>query len=943
MTDDIDAQEAVTASRLLELIAAFCIEINPCSPAPEVTRESQFESDLGLDSLARSELMSRIEKAFHQSLPVESFSSAATPADILRLLAATEDGSMNTPRTPAGFAPPADQLDPPTHAATLVDALRWHATRRPSQPHIVFADGSSNEETLSYEALYRSASRVAYGLRALGVAPGDTVALMLPTGRDYFACFAGILLAGAIAVPVYPPTHAARLADHLRRHVTILVNASVRTMIVPEGVEMAATLVRARAPLLQHVVAPRALTGPGMDESYEARAADVALLQYTSGSTGTPKGVLLTHANLLANIRAMGRTIEVGRHDVILSWLPLYHDMGLIGAWLAPLYFGVPLVLMSPLTFLARPERWLQAISQYRATITAAPNFAYARCTSRIAPDDLNGVDLSSLRLAVCGAEPVNPRTMRAFAERFASHGFDARALTPVYGLAENTLGLTFSPPGRGMRVDRVSRATLAATRRAVPATAGDDVLELVSCGAALPGNTLRIVDADGCDLPERVAGRIEFRSSSATSGYFRNAEQTGRTIHGGWIDTGDIGYLADGELYINGRAKDLVIRAGRHFFPYELEEAVSRLAGVRQGCVAVCGLPDEASGTDQLIVMAETRETSPEALARIRLAINDATLALLGAPPERIALVPPRSILKTSSGKIRHADTLSLYVRSAGKLRPQPHWRQWALLLADSLVPMCRRAGVRTLEVAYGGACWLLFASIGVPVWMATTSRGTETARNWRIASRACRLFLRLAGMRLSVRGIESGRMTQNAILVANHASYLDGLVLLAGLPAPVLIVAKRELTANPITRLFLKSIGVYFVERHDHLRGIAAEKELIARAATGEPLLFFAEGTFTRAVGVRPFRLGAFVTACATRRPAIPVAISGARAILPDGRWLPRRGAITVSLLEPIEACGEGIGAAVRMRDSVRAAISHACGERMLSMVSPARVQAG
>ncbi|KDR37751.1 AMP-binding protein [Caballeronia glathei] len=210
----------------------------------------------------------------------------------------------------------------------------------------------------------------------------------------------------------------------------------------------------------------------------------------------------------------------------------------------------------------------MQAIGRYRATITAAPNFAYDRCTTRITPEDLKGTDLSSLRVALCGAEPVSARTMRAFVERFTSYGLDARALTPVYGLAENTLGLTFSPLGRGMRVDRISREQLAASNRAVPAAHDVDMLELVSCGAALPGNTVRIVDVDARDVPERVAGSIEFRSPSATAGYYRNAEQTGRLIRDGWLDTGDIGYLADGELFITGRAKDLVIRAGRHFFP---------------------------------------------------------------------------------------------------------------------------------------------------------------------------------------------------------------------------------------------------------------------------------------------------------------------------------------------------------------------------------------
>ncbi|KDR37753.1 hypothetical protein BG61_07880 [Caballeronia glathei] len=231
----------------------------------------------------------------------------------------------------------------------------------------------------------------------------------------------------------------------------------------------------------------------------------------------------------------------------------------------------------------------------------------------------------------------------------------------------------------------------------------------------------------------------------------------------------------------------------------------------------------------------------------------------------------------------------------------------------------------------------------IGVPIWLATTLRATNTARNWHIASRACRLFIKLAGIRLTVRGIESCRARPDAILVANHASYLDGVVLLAALPAPVCIVAKQELSANWIARPFLQLIGAYFVERHDYVRGIAAEHELIVRAAAGAPLLFFAERTFARAAGVRPFRLGAFVAACAAHRPVMPIAIAGTRAILPDGQWLPRRGEITVSLLDPIEARGEDIGAAVEMRDSARVAIAHGCGEPMLSMDVPAERQAG
>jgi fatty-acyl-CoA synthase len=939
MTDHTDARQQDIASQLLALITAFCTEINPRVLTPPVRADSRF-NDLGLDSLARAEMLSRIEQTFHVHFPLDLFSSATTPADVLRALISCADlqASEQSPRTEDALSQPADELDPPDHAQTLVEALRWHATRRPEQTHVVFADDPAQVQTLTYGALHVRARRIAHGLRALGIAPGDTVALMLPTSLEYFTCFAGVLLAGGIAVPVYPPTHAAGLADHLRRHVTILSNAGVRTMIVPDGAETSAALIMAWAPILERVVAPHMLTGDESPDLYEARSTDVALLQYTSGSTGAPKGVMLTHANLLANIRAMGHTAGVSRRDVLLSWLPLYHDMGLIGAWLGPLYFGVPLVLMSPMTFLARPVRWLQTISRYRTTITAAPNFAYERCATLIPAAQLQGIDLSSLRIAFCGAEPVSAHTMRAFAERFTAYGFDSRTLTPVYGLAENTLGITFTPPGRGLRIERISRSQLATLDRAVPAQSDDDALELVSCGAPLPSNTVRIIDANGRDTRERVAGRIEFRSPSATQGYYRNEAQTARLFHDGWLDTGDMGYLSDGELFITGRVKDLVIRAGRHFFPYELEEAVSRLRGVRHGCVAACGMPDPRTGTDRLIVIAETRETAPEEQSRIRSAISDTATTLLGAPPEEIALVPPHSILKTSSGKIRHADTLSRYVHSAGRLKPTPRWRQLAGLLAGSFAPVWRRVWRRTIETSYGCACWLLLGLIGVPVWLAATLQPSDSARNWRIASHGCRLFIRLARIRLTVAGTLSRASRPSTILVANHASYLDGLVLLAALPEPICIVAKKELAANHIAGPFLQAIGTRFVERHDYTRSITDEHELIAQAMAGVPLLFFAEGTFVRAAGVRPFRLGAFVAACAADLPVTPIAIAGTRARLPDGQWLLEPGEVSVSLLDPIEAHGTDIRAAVDLRDRTREAISRACGEPLLSIDTPA-----
>ena len=271
---------------------------------------------------------------------------------------------------------------------------------------------------------------------------------------------------------------------------------------------------------------------------------------------------MLSHANLLANIRAIGRAVEASSADVFVSWLPLYHDMGLIGAWLGSLYYGAPLYAMSPLSFLARPQSWLWAIHRFRGTLSAAPNFAFELCLNKIDDSDLRGLDLSSLRFIGNGAEPVSVATLRRFIARFGTYGFRPGAMAPVYGLAENALVVTLPPPGRPPRIDRVDRSALSARAIAEPARPDDlNAIEIVACGQPIPDHEIRIIDDMGRELGERREGRLEFRGPSATSGYFENAAKTRELFHDGWLDTGDRAYMAGGDLFITGRIKDVIIR----------------------------------------------------------------------------------------------------------------------------------------------------------------------------------------------------------------------------------------------------------------------------------------------------------------------------------------------------------------------------------------------
>jgi 1-acyl-sn-glycerol-3-phosphate acyltransferase len=653
------------------------------------------------------------------------------------------------------------------------------------------------------------------------------------------------------------------------------------------------------------------------------------MLQYTSGSTGSPKGVVLTHANLLANIRAMGRAALADASDVFVSWLPLYHDMGLIGAWLGSLYHAIPLVVMSPLTFLARPERWLWAIHRYRGTLSAAPNFAYELCLRKIDDQAIEGLDLSSWRMAFNGAEPVSPDTIRNFQQRFGHYGLRLDAPTPVYGLAESAVGLAFPPPGRGPIIDCIQREPFMREGLALPAAKNvADALRFVACGQPLPGHAIRIVDSARRELGERKEGILEFRGPSVTSGYFHNPEQTNRLFHGEWLDSGDLAYTVAGEIYITGRIKDIIIRAGRNIYPYELEEAVGNISGIRKGCVAVFGSPDTATGTERLVVLAETRETKTAASSKLRDQIIALTIALLGEPPDDVVLAPPHTVLKTSSGKIRRAASREIYEKSAGApLHARPVWQQFARLTLSGMMLQLRRQLHMATELVYAAYAWTLFCLLAPITWL-TVSLQPRPEWGWAMSGVMARVFVHLSGTPLLVRGVENVPVGA-CVMVANHASYLDGILTVAALSRQFSFVAKAELKTRFISRIYLQHIGTQFVERFEFEQSVKDLKRLVGILRAGQSLIFFPEGTFSRAPGLMPFRMGAFVIAAQVGAPIVPMAIRGTRDILRDGQWFPRRGAISITIGEPIIPEGTDWLAAIKLRNNARAEILRYGGE--------------
>jgi 1-acyl-sn-glycerol-3-phosphate acyltransferase len=550
-------------------------------------------------------------------------------------------------------------------------------------------------------------------------------------------------------------------------------------------------------------------------------------------------------------------------------------------------------------------------------------------CATRLDESRLAGLDLSSWRVAFNGSEPVSPATIAHFAERFASHGFDPRAQTPVYGLAESAVGLAFPPLHRGPLVDRVDRARLVEGAVAAPAAADDPrALSVVSCGQPLPGHELRTVDAAGRELPERREGRIEFRGPSATSGYFRNPEATRSLFDGEWLDTGDLGYIAAGELYVTGRAKDIIIRGGQHIHPQEAEAAIGNIAGIRKGCVVVFGVADRAAGTEKVVVLAETRETDPARQEALRKVVVEQAASLLGAPADDVILAPPHTVLKTSSGKLRRAACRDLYERGIEKTKPQSLLPQTMRFLWTGVSGWLRRALIRVGEMLFGAYAWTLLATIGLAVLVVIAV--VPRLRWRRNAARAlARALVAASGVPVRVTGVANFPPSGPIIVVVNHASYVDALVLLTVLPERCNFVAKRELALNVLTRLLLGRLGTRFVERFDVEASVAAAHELTALAKRGESFAFFAEGTFTREPGLRPFHMGAFVAAASVGTPLVPVAMRGTRSVLRDGQWFPSRALIQVIVSAPLLPDGRDWAAAVRLRDRARAAIGVGCGE--------------
>jgi acyl-CoA synthetase (AMP-forming)/AMP-acid ligase II len=519
---------------------------------------------------------------------------------------------------------------PAVRHLTLPAAL---AAAAESDEAVIFVDGDERERRLGWSEVRRRARRAAASLAGAGVRPGDRVAIVLPTCPEFFDAFLGTQLAGAVPVPLYPPVRLGRLDEYHQSTARMLERVGARILVTDERIRrlLGRTIARVHKPVAVHTLAEL----ERRDSSFETAPDRLALIQFSSGTTVAPKAVAVEHAalmSMLSSLEALLAPDWSGIHRGVL-WLPLYHDMGLVGSLLAIHHPGT-VVLIPPERFLLRPALWLRAIARHRGTISAAPSFAYALCADRIRESDLDGCDLSSWRVAMNGAEPISARAAQRFVERFARFGLRRDVMLPVYGLSEATLALTHAQLGHPLR------------------TIADGARELVSVGRPWPGIEIELRE-----------GRIFARGPSIMREYFGDRVATDNAFSRGWLDTGDLGLIRDGELYVHGRAKDVVIVRGVNHAPEEFEECLDGLEGVRPGCAIAVGVCD-ADGEHLLLLI----ERGPGADATLAERVRMTVLERTGIAPE-VELLAPGTLPRTSSGKRRRSEALRRHL--AGKLTP--------------------------------------------------------------------------------------------------------------------------------------------------------------------------------------------------------------------------------------------------------------------------------
>ncbi len=556
---------------------------------------------------------------------------------------------------------------------TFNDLLRGHYAADPHRAAVVLQHAGQDDETLTYGGLLAAANGYAQTYAENGLQPGEVVVLILQHGRELVAAFWGAVLHGAI--PSIMPFLTEKLSpERYRADLASLVSITKPVAIVtyPEfESEVRSALTEGdsvRRVIITDQVAPASPPDFSLLPGSRRSPADIVLLQHSSGTTGLQKGVALSHEAVINQLTAYSQVLNIdSASDVIVSWLPLYHDMGLIAAFLMPVLLGVPLVIQSPFDWVRAPYRLMQAVSKYKGTLSWLPNFAYNFSAQRVRPRDMDGVDLSTWRAIVNCSEPVRFESHQAFFEKFQPYGLKWESLQTSYAMAENVFAVTQSPLNGSPATEEIDRIAFIHERMIRPVTDGRPVVKMMSSGHVLSNTRVRVVDEHRRDVPERTVGEVALRSDCMLTGYYNRPDITKKAFHDGWYLTGDYGYLSNGELYVTGRKKDMIIVGGKNIYPQDLEALASEVDGVHNGRTVAFGIYDERQGTEEVVIVAEADTADPVEQQHIADAVRQHVTKNSAVALRFVHIVGPKWVLKTSSGKVARSANKEKYLEEQG------------------------------------------------------------------------------------------------------------------------------------------------------------------------------------------------------------------------------------------------------------------------------------
>ena len=553
-------------------------------------------------------------------------------------------------------------------AQTISSILVERFLQAPDQELAILMHSKQPDQPVTTRQFFYHATGYAQAILRAGVLPGEVVILILNQEEDLLYTFFGAILAGT--VPAIMPYLTEKLsADHYRQSLAALMETTCPAAVItyPQflgEVELAAAGKNSLRSILttQEILPVDEIDFehlPGLQRTSD----EIVLLQHSSGTTGLQKGVALSHAAVLNQIESYARAIHLNEKDVAVSWLPLYHDMGLIAGFILPILSRIPLVLMSPFDWVRAPYRLLQAVSRYQGTLTWLPNFAFNFCAQKIRGRDLAGIDLSSWRAVINCSEPIHVSSHQQFVERFAPYGFRPQAIATSYAMAENVFAVTQGGIESPVVVDPVQRRKFMTQKVAEPASPDDESFIIVSSGRPIDSTRIKVIDSKGHHLPDRIIGEIAIQSNCMLSGYFNRSDLTHKAFRDGWYLTGDLGYIADGELFVTGRMKDLIIVGGKNIYPQDLERLAGEVPGVHAGRVVAFGIYSEEAGTEEVVLLAEADTDQPlqrQLIAdQIRSNVNQGSDVVL----RYIEVLDRGWLLKTSSGKIARGANREKYL----------------------------------------------------------------------------------------------------------------------------------------------------------------------------------------------------------------------------------------------------------------------------------------